>query len=504
MSNYVLTHTGAQIDTILDSVSGKAPSASPELTGVPTAPTATAGTNTTQIATTAFVKNAVDTAIAGVAQMHFETAQTKPTTNIKTDTIYLIPKTNSETNNIYEEWIYVNNSWELIGSTAIDLSNYATLGSPVFTGTITAPKVSITKTVNNMLTATSDSRAAVDNGANTEPRYIPAKWCFSTGEDPVDGNLYTIRIPYAGGTGGVYMSVNGDVDAKYHPVIISGSSKVTTHYAVDTTITVVYEANSTANAVYDLEPTDNTTTDGIIGVFRVMNYYDSGNTNTLMRTYASTKNVELPLVGVTTSTSVTAPTITSSYKAMYGGVPATNANKATINMSTGKITVPGGIDGTASKVAVTDTTPSSATSYYLTYTTGRTTAGETLRANSDLYYYDMGGISYFNVGSGTNQGGITLHSISGKYANIIPISTLSANITLTLPDKSGTIAVTDDLSSYATKASPALTGIPTAPTASSGTNTTQIATTAFVQTEIAAATANLGGIEWEGIEEESS
>ena len=41
-----------------------------------------------------------------------------------------------------------------------------------------------------------------------------------------------------------------------------------------------------------------------------------------------------------------------------------------------------------------------------------------------------------------------------------------------------------DLNSYAPKASPAFTGTPTAPTAASGTNTTQIATTAFVQTAI--------------------
>lgn len=41
-----------------------------------------------------------------------------------------------------------------------------------------------------------------------------------------------------------------------------------------------------------------------------------------------------------------------------------------------------------------------------------------------------------------------------------------------------------DLGDYAKKASPALTGTPTAPTASSGTNTTQIATTAFVQTAV--------------------
>lgn len=43
---------------------------------------------------------------------------------------------------------------------------------------------------------------------------------------------------------------------------------------------------------------------------------------------------------------------------------------------------------------------------------------------------------------------------------------------------------TIDFSPYATLASPALTGTPTAPTATSGTNTTQIATTEFVKTEV--------------------
>jgi hypothetical protein len=42
----------------------KAPLASPALTGTPTAPTASAGTNTTQIANTAFVKTAIDNLVA--------------------------------------------------------------------------------------------------------------------------------------------------------------------------------------------------------------------------------------------------------------------------------------------------------------------------------------------------------------------------------------------------------------------------------------------------------
>ena len=46
-------------------VFGAAPLASPTFTGIPAAPTATAGNNTTQVATTAFVTNAVSTATSG-------------------------------------------------------------------------------------------------------------------------------------------------------------------------------------------------------------------------------------------------------------------------------------------------------------------------------------------------------------------------------------------------------------------------------------------------------
>ena len=55
---------GTEIDdeynAIQTAVNSKADINSPALTGTPTSPTATAGTNTTQIATTAFVKTAID------------------------------------------------------------------------------------------------------------------------------------------------------------------------------------------------------------------------------------------------------------------------------------------------------------------------------------------------------------------------------------------------------------------------------------------------------------
>ena len=55
---------GTEIDSefvaIAAAITSKANSASPVLTGTPLAPTASAGTNTTQVATTAFVATAVD------------------------------------------------------------------------------------------------------------------------------------------------------------------------------------------------------------------------------------------------------------------------------------------------------------------------------------------------------------------------------------------------------------------------------------------------------------
>lgn len=57
------SHTGEQaiatVTGLQDALDGKAPLASPALSGTPTAPTPSAGTNTTQIATTAYVRTAV-------------------------------------------------------------------------------------------------------------------------------------------------------------------------------------------------------------------------------------------------------------------------------------------------------------------------------------------------------------------------------------------------------------------------------------------------------------
>jgi hypothetical protein len=75
---------GAEIDTeftaIASAISSKADLNSPALTGTPTAPTASATTNTTQVATTAFVQAALPAAFAtGMIMMWSGTIATIPT-----------------------------------------------------------------------------------------------------------------------------------------------------------------------------------------------------------------------------------------------------------------------------------------------------------------------------------------------------------------------------------------------------------------------------------------
>lgn len=77
------TEIDDEFNAIATAVATKADSNSPTLTGTPLAPTATAGTNTTQVATTAFVTTAVENGlktIYPVGSIHISTSSTNPGT----------------------------------------------------------------------------------------------------------------------------------------------------------------------------------------------------------------------------------------------------------------------------------------------------------------------------------------------------------------------------------------------------------------------------------------
>lgn len=73
-------------------------------------------------------KTAINGLLEGISTLDIEVVTDLPSSDISTSTIYLKLNASAGANNIYDEYIYVNSQWEIIGSTAIDLSNYYNKG----------------------------------------------------------------------------------------------------------------------------------------------------------------------------------------------------------------------------------------------------------------------------------------------------------------------------------------------------------------------------------------
>jgi hypothetical protein len=114
----------------------KAPLASPDLTGVPTAPTATAATNTTQIATTAYVRGEVAA---------------------------LVNSATSTLDTLGEIATALGNDANLSSTLTTAIALKSPIASPTFTGTVTAPAITATA----LITA-SASGVAFTDGTQTK------------------------------------------------------------------------------------------------------------------------------------------------------------------------------------------------------------------------------------------------------------------------------------------------------------------------------------------------
>ena len=152
-----------QVDTINQDLTGYAPKASPAFTGIPTAPTAAAGTNNTQIATTEFVKTAI-AALVGSAPAALDTLEELAQalageTNIKATLLAEIGKKAhaSHTHTIAQ-----------IDGLSDAINARAPSASPTFSGTVRAPTPA--QTVNDTTVATTAYvRAAIAALVGTAP-----------------------------------------------------------------------------------------------------------------------------------------------------------------------------------------------------------------------------------------------------------------------------------------------------------------------------------------------
>jgi hypothetical protein len=69
-------------------------------------------------------KEYVDSMVSTIPQFEITVVEALPTENISATTVYLLTA-DEATDSLYDEYIYVNNAWELLGSAKINLDSYA-------------------------------------------------------------------------------------------------------------------------------------------------------------------------------------------------------------------------------------------------------------------------------------------------------------------------------------------------------------------------------------------
>lgn len=135
-----------------------------------------------------YTKTEVNSLISAIPKFAIEVVNALPTTDISTTTIYLLRNSEQTGSNLFEEYIYVNNQWELLGSQDIDLSNYVTTSdlNTALASYVTSTNLStilqgyVTTTMWNTLGAVATSNDYAD--LNNKPTTITANE-ISTGTD---------------------------------------------------------------------------------------------------------------------------------------------------------------------------------------------------------------------------------------------------------------------------------------------------------------------------------
>lgn len=101
-------------------------------------------------------KTSVDQMIGQIAALSVQKVDELPAENIKTNVIYLVAKAGTTGSDLYTEYMYIDNKWEILGDTSIDLTNYLTK-----TGDASATTAAFTAAAARALPATGESLAII-------------------------------------------------------------------------------------------------------------------------------------------------------------------------------------------------------------------------------------------------------------------------------------------------------------------------------------------------------
>lgn len=152
----------------------------------------------------------VNALIGSIASLTLSVVSALPDHDISTSTIYLVPKDVPGTDDVYDEYVYVNSNWEHIGSTTADLTDYYTISQ---VNTLLSGKVDKETgkglSTNDFTTAEKNKLAGIQAGAEVN---VQADW----NQTDVDADDFIKNKPSIG----VYTAGNG-IDITNNQISVS-------------------------------------------------------------------------------------------------------------------------------------------------------------------------------------------------------------------------------------------------------------------------------------------
>lgn len=445
-----LTQKGT-FETFLTShqdISGLAPLASPALTGTPTAPTASAGTNTTQIATTAFVKAAVDA--KSVPSASSTTPKMDGTATVGTETAF------ARGDHIHPT------------DTSRAASSHAH-GNITNAGAITATGVAL---------ANNDTLVFVDSSDSSKLKQTSIKFDGSTATKALTqkGTFETFLTSHQDISGLAPLASPALTGTPTAPTAASGTN--TTQIATTAFVKAAVDAKSVPSASSTTPKANGTAAVGTETAYsRGDHVHPTDTTRAALASPTFTGTPKAPTATAGTNTTQIATTAfvktaldnaTSSMVTISIPTSAWSDRTATVTCT--------GVTSTSNIIVTSDPSTMEAATAAGVYCSGQGTNSLTFSAMSDvptttltmdvwIGNYIVSSVTYAPLSSPAFTGTPTA-----------PTATAGTNTT----QIATTAFVTSALSAYALKASPTFTGVPKAPTATAGDSSTQIATTAFV------------------------
>ena len=216
-----------------------------------------------------YTKEETNELVSKIPKFTIEVVTSLPTENISTTTVYLKTGSKSDPDNIYDEYIYVNSKWELLGTQKIDLTNFYTKEE---TGDLLNNKVDKVSgkglSTNDYTTAEKNKLSGIATGAN---KTVVDSDISTTSTNPVQSKAVGLKFQ------GVDSEISG-----INSVLNSTADEIATivnEYGSKNLVDTSLIPNSTKNGV-----TRKNNSDGSI---------------TYSSTSTATNDIYLPLMGIT-------------------------------------------------------------------------------------------------------------------------------------------------------------------------------------------------------------